>query len=188
MTVDKLTNDEWINNKQEDDKMTDSRLGHDKPANKITLSEAHELIEEVLNNAGEIVLTVMGNSMFPMLRHGRDRVCIVKAKDNALKKYDILLFIRDDGKYILHRVVGVKPDGYVVIGDNQYVKEYPVKHSQVIGVVKSFWRNGKYTSCDAFFYNVYVRFWSWTFFIRLILHKGKLLCKRLICIWLNDYK
>ncbi len=67
MTVDKLTNDEWINNKQEDDKMTDSRLGHDKPANKIILSEAHELIEEVLNNAGEIVLTVMGNSMFPML-------------------------------------------------------------------------------------------------------------------------
>ena len=49
------------------------------------LSQAHELIEEVLNNEGEIVLTVMGNSMFPMLRNKKDSVCIVKVKDKVLK-------------------------------------------------------------------------------------------------------
>ena len=53
--------------------------------NKIMLSQAHELIEEVLNNEGEIVLTVMGNSMFPMLRNKKDSVCIVKVKDKVLK-------------------------------------------------------------------------------------------------------
>jgi signal peptidase len=143
------------------------------------LFDAHELIEEVLNNEGEIVLTVMGNSMFPMLRHNKDSVCIVKPTDKALKKYDIPLFMRSDGRYILHRVVGVKHDGYVVMGDNQYEKEYPVKHSQVVGVVKGFWRNGKYISCDDVFYNIYVRLWNGTFYIRLILRKGKLLCKRL---------
>ncbi len=148
--------------------------------NKIMLSQAHELIEEVLNNEGEIVLTVMGNSMFPMLRNKKDSVCIVKVKDKVLKKYDIPLFVRDDGKYILHRVVGIKSDGYVVLGDNQYTKEYSVKHSQVIGVVKGFWRDGKYISCDDIFYNVYVRLWNGAFFIRFILRKGKILCRRLL--------
>lgn len=143
------------------------------------LSQAQDLIEEVLNNEGEIVLTVMGNSMFPMLRNKKDSVCIVKAKDKTLKKYDLPLFIRDDGKYILHRVVGVKSDGYVVLGDNQYVKEYSVKHSQVVGVVKGFWRNGKYISCEDIFYNIYVRLWNGTFFIRFILHKVKVFYKRL---------
>ncbi|MDQ2087366.1 S24/S26 family peptidase [Herbivorax sp. ANBcel31] len=141
--------------------------------NKIMLSQAHELIEEVLNNEGEIVLTVMGNSMYPMLRNKKDSVCIVRPLNKVLKKYDIPLFIRDDGKYVLHRIVDVRSDGYVLIGDNQYKKEYSVLHSQVVGVVKGFWRNGKYFSCDNIFYNIYIRFWKGIFPLRLVLKKVK---------------
>lgn len=125
---------------------------------KVTMRELSPLLAEVLENAGEVILTITGNSMLPLLRHRRDKVCLVKL-DGKLKKYDIPLFLRADGKFILHRIVGVKADGYVIIGDNQYLKEYQVQHSQVIGVVKGFWRKGRYISCDDYGYRVYSRLW-----------------------------
>ncbi|MDD4239235.1 MAG: S24/S26 family peptidase [Desulfotomaculaceae bacterium] len=154
------------------------------------MRELSPLLTEVLENAGEVTLTITGNSMLPLLRHRRDKVCLVKP-DGKLKKYDIPLFLRADGKYILHRIVGVKADGYVIIGDNQYLKEYQVRHSQVIGVVKGFWRNGKFISCDDFGYRVYSRlwvygypfrrgyFWSKQFFVRTIKFLSKMFASKM---------
>jgi len=135
---------------------------------KVAMSELSPLMKEILENGGEVVFTVKGNSMTPLLRHGRDEVCIVKPQDNILRKYDIPLFVRKDGKYILHRIVKVKPDGYVVMGDNQKTKEYPVLPSQVIGVVKGVWRGGKYISCDNLWYRLYCRLWALGYPIRWV--------------------
>jgi len=130
------------------------------------MSELSPLMAEAVNNAGEVTFTVTGNSMLPLLRHRRDKVSIVKPDKNILKKCDIPLFVRKDGKYILHRIVAVKTDGYVVIGNNQCIKEYPVLNSQIIGVVKGIWRNGKYISCDSFGYKVYCRFCPFAYSFR----------------------
>lgn len=130
------------------------------------MAELSPLMAEILDNAGEVTLQVTGNSMLPLLRHRRDKVCIVTPQQTSLKKYDITLFIRSDGKYILHRVVAVKAGGYVITGDNQYVKEYPVLHSQVIGVVKGIWRKGKYLSCEDMSYRRYSRIWVGTYPMR----------------------
>ncbi|AOY78480.1 hypothetical protein BJL90_20270 [Clostridium formicaceticum] len=131
---------------------------------------------EVMEKGGEVIFTVTGNSMAPMLHHRRDKVCIVKPQEKPLKKYDVPLFLRKDGKYILHRIVAVKEEGYVVIGDNQWVKEYPVSFYQVMGVVKGFWREGKYISCDDFWYRVYCRLWVFGYPIRRIYLRAKQLC------------
>ena len=116
--------------------------------------------------------------MLPMLYHRRDKVCLVKPQGKRLKKYDIPLFVRQDGKYILHRIVAVKAEGYVVVGDNQCTKEYPVQPSQILGVVKGFWRNGKYTSCDDFFYRTYCRLWVSLYPARRLYFKGKQLLSK----------
>lgn len=147
---------------------------------KVAMSELSSLMAEVLQNAGEVTFTVTGNSMLPLLRHRRDKVCLVKPQEKPLKKYDIPLFIRKDGKYILHRVVAVKADGYVIAGDNQWVKEYPVLHTQVFGVVKGIWRNGKYISCENFWYQVYCRFWVLAYPLRKLYLKGERLRIRII--------
>lgn len=110
----------------------------------VAIAELHPLMAETLQNDGKVILTITGTSMLPLLRHKKDRACLMKPQEQPLKKYDLPLFVREDGKYILHRIVKVTPDGYEVTGDNQGVTEYPVRHSQVIGVVQGVFRGGVY--------------------------------------------
>ncbi|MHB8125269.1 MAG: S24/S26 family peptidase [Desulfitobacteriaceae bacterium] len=140
---------------------------------RVAMSELSPLMAEVLDNDGEVTFTVTGDSMRPLLRHRRDKVCVVKPPGNPLKKYDIPLFVRKDGKYILHRIVAVKPEGYVVIGDNQLVKEHPVLHSQVLGIVKGIWRDGQYISCEDFCYQTYCRLWLFAYPFRRLYLRAK---------------
>jgi hypothetical protein len=137
------------------------------------MSALSPLISETLKHSGEVVIAVTGNSMLPLLRNRGDKVRLIKPTENPLKKWDIILFLRSDGAYILHRIVSVKKDGYVVIGDNQWIKEYPVLPSQVIGVVSGMWRKGKYLSCDSSCYQLYSRIWTGTYPIRWLFFRSR---------------
>lgn len=145
---------------------------------RVPMQSLSPLMAEMLRNGGAVTFTITGDSMRPLLRHRRDKVCIEKPRAYPLKKYDIPLFVRGDGKFILHRIVAVKGSAYVVIGDNQCAKEYPVLPSQVLGVVSGFWRNGKYISCDDFRYQVYCRLWVSGYPLRWLYFKGKRLLSR----------
>ncbi len=145
---------------------------------KVSLSELSSFLLEILQDGGEVILTVTGCSMAPMLRHRRDKVCLAKSPEEPLQKYDLPLFIRSDGRYILHRIVEVAPSGYTVMGDNQCVREYPVLPSQVIGVVRGFWRDGRYIACNNPLYLLYCRLWCFLHPVRLACLKGRHFMKR----------
>lgn len=143
---------------------------------RITILELSPLIKEHLKNGGEVIFAITGNSMRPMLHHRRDKVVLVKSKDRRLNKYDITLFTRPDGKYILHRVVAVSDVGYTFRGDNQYVNEYPVLPEQIVGVVTGFWRNDQFISCSSAGYQIYSRLWQAIYPLRWLFHH----CLRLL--------
>jgi hypothetical protein len=127
---------------------------------RIFLSELNPLIEETLQGGGEVAFSPAGNSMRPMLRSRQDKIVLVKPPDN-LKRYDIPLYQRDNGKFVLHRVVDVKKEGYALCGDHQWQVEYGVKHEQIIGVVKAFYRGDKYIDCGASkVYRLYCLLWT----------------------------
>ena len=132
------------------------------------------LIEERIKNGGNVSFTPMGVSMYPMLRHGLDKV-LLSPKADKLKKYDVILYRRGNGQYILHRIIGIG-DTYTCIGDNQYKKEKGVKDEQVIAVVTSFTRKGREYSVDDLGYKVYCRVWHYSRFPRRVLRA----CKRII--------
>ena len=73
--------------------------------------ELSPLIDEHLENGGEVIFTITGDSMKPMLYHRRDKVILAKSNAGHLNKYDIALFTRADGKYILHRIFAVGESG-----------------------------------------------------------------------------
>lgn len=73
-------------------------------------------IEFVLEKEGYFVSTTSGVSMFPMLRDRKDTVVIYPV-NGCLKKYDVLLYKRENN-YVLHRVVKVLENGYLIRGDN----------------------------------------------------------------------
>lgn len=119
-------------------------------------------IEEQLQTQGYYVSTTVGWSMFPMLRNRRDRVIIRPVGAERLKKYDLPLYHRPDGKYVLHRVIGVKPDHYVIRGDNTYVKEH-IPDAWIVGYVTEFYRGGHHVSADARRYRFYAGVWNFLF-------------------------
>ncbi len=91
-------------------------------------------MDSVINTGGEFKMISRGTSMLPMLRDGIDTVVIVKA-NAPLKTGDVPLYIRENGEYVLHRIIKVRKDGYVLRGDNQTVSEYPICENQIAGIL-----------------------------------------------------
>ena len=113
-------------------------------------------IEDAILKNGFIVKSTSGVSMWPMLRHRKDMV-VIEQVNRPLRKYDVPLYRGGANRYILHRIIGIKPDGtYIIRGDNTYTREY-VKPERVVGVLREFYRNGKHVVCaESKGYKVYI--------------------------------
>ena len=118
------------------------------------------LMQESLAAGQTVRFSPKGVSMLPMLRQGIDTVTLSPIT-GPLKKYDIPLYRRDDGTYILHRIVKAG-ETYTCIGDNQYTLEPGIRQDQLVAVVTAFSRGDRQVSVKNFGYQCYVRFWHWT--------------------------
>ena len=141
----------------------------------ISLAELIPLIEEELACDGEFEININGTSMLPLLVEGRDTVTLAKA-DGQLNKYDVPLYKRKDGSFVLHRVVSVKDGSYTMCGDNQWIKEEGIEASQIIAKAVRFQRKGKTVKTDSFGYKLYCRLWQFLFPVRkyIVKLRGKL--------------
>lgn len=122
------------------------------------------LLEMQLESGGKARLTVTGYSMMPMLRNHRDTVELI-APTGQLKRGDIALYRRDNGRYVLHRIIGLRGGDYICCGDNQADRE-PVRQEQVLAVVEGFVRNGKHHSLTEPGYRLYAGLWVHCFWLR----------------------
>lgn len=111
-------------------------------------------IEEILKSDGMYVSTTSGVSMYPMLRDRRDTIAVTPTQER-LKKYDVALYRRGNS-YVLHRVIKVLPDSYVIRGDNCAAKEY-VPDSSVLGKLTEVWREDKKLNMQGAPYRAYSR-------------------------------
>ena len=113
--------------------------------------------ETLLSRDGYLVYKTRGVSMEPMLRQNRDLV-IIKVPASRLKKYDVAFYKRNEA-YVLHRVIKVMPDHYLIRGDNTYALE-TVPDDAVLGVLTGFQRKGKEIDVTDPAYLWYVRVWD----------------------------
>lgn len=123
---------------------------------KVHLEDMWPVMKEQIDSGGSVRFGPKGISMLPLIRQGLDTVVLEKAPD-TLKKYDIPLYRRKDGQFVLHRVVGINKNGYITRGDNQVINEFNVKHSQVLAIVTGFYREDKYVSVNDPEYLKYVK-------------------------------
>lgn len=126
-------------------------------------------IEEQLREHGVVVSTTAGVSMWPMLRNRRDRVVLTAVGEKQLEKFDLPLYRLPDGKYVLHRIIGVREDCYIIRGDNTYRKEY-VPKDWILGYVTEFYRGGKHVDASSKGYRFYVSVWNKLYFLRCPAH------------------
>ena len=137
------------------------------PDTSVRLEQLFPLMQEQLALGQSVQFTPQGISMKPMIQGGRDQV-ILSPLPERLKKYDLPLYRREDGHFVLHRIVKVG-ETYTCIGDHQLVFETGVRREWMIALATGFIRKGKYHSTDSFGYKVYCRLWHWT---RPIRHVG----------------
>ncbi len=108
----------------------------------VSMDEIIPLIEQKLNEDGKVVFTPKGTSMLPTIEEGVDSVSLVKP-DFPLAKYSIVLYKRDSGEFILHRIIGRSKGCYTMRGDNQYVEEKGVREDQIVGAVRTYTHKGE---------------------------------------------
>ena len=123
----------------------------------IPMEELYKAIALQLENGGRARLTVTGRSMLPLLRAHRDAVELILVSGQQ-KKGKIILYRRESGQFVLHRIVGLTKDGYICCGDNEAARE-PVAHRQLLAVVDGLVRKGKHVSMGHLSYRVYTALW-----------------------------
>lgn len=145
--------------------------------NEIELKELYPLLRESLEAGRPVRFSPRGISMMPMIRQGVDSVVLSPAPEK-LCKYDIPFYRRDDGKFILHRIVRVS-ETYTCIGDNQFEQERGVRRDQVIAVVSAFTRGDREYSVRDWRYGLYCRVWHYSRPIRYCSRRLRQVCRRL---------
>lgn len=110
--------------------------------NKVKMEELLPFIEEAFERNQKFKIPITGTSMNPLLVQGRDFVFIEKPV-LPLAVGDIPLYRRDDGAFVLHRVVATDVKGYTLSGDNQFLLEQGITDKHVIGVVTSMCIDGR---------------------------------------------
>jgi len=136
----------------------------------VSLNELMPLFQESLAQGKSVRFSPRGTSMLPMLRQGKDQI-ILSPVTGKLRRFDLPFYQRDDGQYVLHRIVKVS-DTYTCMGDNQFIMETGVRHDQVIAVATGFIRDGREHSVQEFSHKCYCRFWFYSRHLRRFWRSG----------------
>lgn len=131
-------------------------------------------VEKELSEKGQVLIQATGISMEPLL-HPRKSSMLMKKPAGPLKINDVVLFKRPNGDHVLHRIVKILDDKYIIRGDNALQNE-PVYEKQILGVMAGFFpdESDRFVECDD---PKYLRYVS-TITVRYYWRLAKSLCVR----------
>ena len=140
-----------------------------------------EIAKELLTKNGKITGLASGISMKPLLRSGKDNAVIIPNPQH-LRENDVVLYRRNENnELILHRIIKITQNGFIIRGDNVYYTEKDVKTQDIIGILKGFYRNGKYHDCEnSTLYKLYVLYIRISYPVRFFSVKSLSLLKRIL--------
>jgi hypothetical protein len=136
----------------------------------VSMEALEPLFRERLAAGQQVRFSPMGTSMLPMLREGRDSV-VLSPPPKKLRPFDLALYRRDSGAYVLHRITAVGQT-YTCMGDNQFVSEHGLRHDQIIALVTGFRRNGRDHSVTEPSYRLYCFLWHYSRPLRRFWRRG----------------
>lgn len=126
----------------------------------VSLEQLMPLFRQHLAAGHSVRFGPKGTSMLPLLRQGLDTVEL-SALPETLKKYDLPLYQRKNGQYVLHRIIAVG-DTYTCMGDNQYDPEPGIERQQMIGLVTAVYRENVRYDVQSLRYKLYCRYWHYS--------------------------
>ena len=134
--------------------------------------------EEVLARDGRLVYSNVGDSMMPLIKQGRD-LLVIEPPCGRLHRLDIPLYRRDSGQYVLHRVIKVRREDYVICGDNRWSRECGITDRHIIGVLTAVIRDGREIPVTDWRFRLYAHLWCDLFPVRAMILRTHNVLKRL---------
>ena len=130
------------------------------------VEEMFPLISEIISSGGSFRLFPKGISMLPTIKQGEDSVELAAPK--RLKKYDIVLYKRPNGQFVIHRIMKMKNDEVWLCGDNQVALEEGINTEDILAKVIGIYKEEKLFKNTDFSYKLYSFFWANTRIFRRI--------------------
>ncbi|MBR1455885.1 MAG: S24/S26 family peptidase [Oscillospiraceae bacterium] len=127
--------------------------------------------EEILARDGRLVYSSRGDSMLPLIREGRD-LLVIEPVHGRLRRLDVPLYRRAGGRWVLHRVLRVQAEDYVLCGDNRWRCETGVTDRQIAGVLTAVIRGGREIPMTDWRCRLYAHLWCDLFPLRALLVRG----------------
>ncbi len=121
----------------------------------VELAELYPLMAEVLAKGGTFRFYPRGTSMLPMLVAGEDSVELAKA--DTVKVGDVVFYRRDNGAFVLHRLIEKRNGTFTMCGDHQFALEYGIREEQVLAKLVGFYKGEVYHSVEEDAYRAYVK-------------------------------
>ena len=84
----------------------------------IDTREYIDALRGLVEEGREVSMVIAGSSMSPFLIHKRDVICF-RSPDRSFRTGDMVFYLRDNGRYVMHRICRVRPEGYYLVGDAQ---------------------------------------------------------------------
>ena len=117
-------------------------------------------IERSIKELGYAVVPITGTSMLPLLKEGRDLVELESCSQERLKKGDVVLYKKNDGTLVLHRIIKTENgEFFTVLGDHQFNNDEWVNKNQIIAVACGFFIKGRYVTEKTRWYRLYKKIW-----------------------------
>ena len=129
-----------------------------KPVRLVDTQEYMEMIRALLEDGQEVSMIVTGNSMRPFLKHGRDKICMKKT-DRKLRKGDIVFYRRENGQYVMHRILKCGDQSYTLLGDGQIVPESGIRQEQIFARITKVQVRGKWIGPENFRWRFFEHIW-----------------------------
>lgn len=126
-------------------------------------------VEAELAEGRPVRFRLKGNSMYPLLRNGKDVVVLEKCPAESLQPMDVVLF-RYRGKHVLHRILHREGEQLLIQGDGSFVAKEECTVNDVVGKVVQVCRpSGKVLSVDCWQWTIPSRLWRLSNTIRVFL-------------------
>lgn len=120
-------------------------------------------VETEISDGRSVQFRLKGNSMFPLLRSGKDDVLLCPCSKEGLKPMDVVLF-RYKENYLLHRIRHIEGDNLYLQGDGSVQAKEVCTYEDVVGKVNEIVRPGGKT--------ISVHSWRWTLASKLWVNLG----------------
>ena len=126
----------------------------------MTVVEKYD-VEKILAAGSPVQIRPIGDSMYPLFVSKRDWAILEPIIGENCKRGDVVLYRRDGGILVMHRVWKKRQDGFYMVGDGQTPVEGPLRPDQIRALLTGMVRKGKQLSVKNIPYKMYSVIWLW---------------------------